>query len=101
MSKMNKLAMELEEQASELGFESLEQAEQAGYEVDYENAKLIEPQEAAHEAWLKEKEQVLSGLKSLIEFEDFQEKMLGDEYIDTGAKEILKRACDFVEKGEC
>lgn len=66
MSKMSELAMELEEQASELGFESLEQAEQAGYEVDYENAKLIEPQEAAHKAWLKERDEVLGGLINLM-----------------------------------
>lgn len=65
MSKMSELAMELEEQASELGFESLEQAEQAGYEVDYENAKLIEPQEAAHKAWLKERDEVLEEQKRL------------------------------------
>lgn len=67
MSKMSELAMELEEQATELGFESLEQAKQAGYEVDYENAKLIEPQEAAHEAWLKERDEVLHLLESVKE----------------------------------
>lgn len=100
MSKISQLHAELSEQASELGFESLGEAEQAGYGVDWGTGKLIEPQELAHEAWLKEKEQVLNGLKSLIEFENFQEKMLGDEYIDTGEKEILKRACDFIKKGE-
>lgn len=67
MSKLSQLHAELSEQAAELGFESIEQAEQAGYEVDYENARLIEPQEAAHEAWLKEREQVLEELRILHE----------------------------------
>lgn len=103
-SKLSQLYMELSEQASELGFESLGEVEQAGYGVDWEKAKLTkieDEQEKAHKAWLEEKEQVLNGLKSLVEFEDFQEKMLGDEYVDTGVKEILKRACDFIKKGEC
>lgn len=107
MSKMSEIAMELDDQAIELGFESYEEAIAKGYDVCYgeEGAYLYKPQPEdeqlkAHKAWLKEKEQVLNELKSLIEFEDFQEKMLGDEYVDTGEKEILKRACDFIKKGE-
>ena len=38
---MSQLHAELSEQASELGFESIGEAEQAGYGVDWENAKLI------------------------------------------------------------
>ena len=41
MSKMSQLHAELSEQAYELGFESLGEAEQAGYGVDWEHAKLI------------------------------------------------------------
>lgn len=97
MSKMNKLAMELEEQASELGFESLEQAEQAGYEVDYENAKLIEPQEAAHKAWLKERDEVLHLLESV------KEEIINLNGGDNNhvAIDELDYVIDFVEKGEC
>ena len=37
MSKMSQLHAELSEQASELGFESIEQAEANGYEVKFED----------------------------------------------------------------
>lgn len=65
MSKMSQLHAELSEQAAELGFESLGEAEQAGYGVDWENAKLIkveDEQDKAHEAWLAEKSACLAGL---------------------------------------
>lgn len=42
MSKMSQLHAELSEQASQLGFHSIEEAEINGYEVDYENATLVE-----------------------------------------------------------
>ena len=93
MSKMSELAMELEEQASELGFESLEQAEQAGYEVDYENAKLIEPQEAAHKAWLKERDEVLEELKNLHEY------FVEDD--DLHYSIVVAKAIKLLENGEC
>lgn len=69
MSKLSQLHAELSEQAAELGFESLGEAEQAGYGVDWENAKLIkveDEQEKAHEAWLKERDEVLGGLINLM-----------------------------------
>lgn len=62
MSKMSQLHAELSEQAAELGFESLGEAEQAGYGVDWENGKLVKVEdelEKAHEAWLKERDDVL------------------------------------------
>lgn len=68
MSKMSQLHAELSEQAYELGFESIGEAEQAGYGVDWENAKLIkvgDEQEKAHEAWLERKEQVLHNLETV------------------------------------
>ena len=66
MSKMSQLHAELSEHASELGFESIEDAERAGYKVDYDNATLMSPEEQAHEAWLKEREEVLGGLMNLM-----------------------------------
>lgn len=69
MSKLSQLHAELSEQAAELGFESLGEAEQAGYGVDWENAMLIkmdDEQDKAHEAWLKEQEVVLGGLMNLM-----------------------------------
>lgn len=69
MSKLSQLHAELSEQASELGFESLGEAEQAGYGVDWENGKLVKVEDEldkAHEAWLKEQEIVLGGLMNLM-----------------------------------
>lgn len=65
MSKMSQLHAELSEQAYELGFESIGEAEQAGYGVDWEKHKLIDPQDLAHEAWLKEQKKVIEELKDV------------------------------------
>lgn len=83
MSKMSDIHLDLTEQANELGFESIGEAEQAGYGVDWENIKLIkvedetptwckryerydEEQDKAHEAWLKEQQIVLGDLMNLM-----------------------------------
>ncbi len=93
MSKMSQLHADLTEQAYGLGFESIEDAERNGYEVDYVNAKLYKPdeQEQAHEAWLEEKRQVLNELVDVI----------NDGELDWG--EIVRKvehAIEFIEKGE-
>ena len=41
MSKMSQLYTELTEQANELGFEYINEAEQHGYNVDYTEHKLV------------------------------------------------------------
>lgn len=93
MSKLSQLHAELSEQAYELGFESLSEAEQAGYGVDWENAKLIkieDEQEQAHLAWLKEREEVVADLERLI-----------TAY--AGAEAVTKpvrKAINFIMKGE-
>lgn len=96
MSKMSQLHAELSEQAYELGFESIGEAEQAGYGVDWENAKLIkveDEQDKAHEAWLKERNEVLSIIESVKE--DIVELNNGDnEHV---AIDELNRVIDFVE----
>lgn len=69
MSKIGNVAMELDEQAAELGFESLQQALDAGCEVEYGsggNSELVEPLVAAHRAWEAEKKKVLEGLDYLL-----------------------------------
>lgn len=75
---MSQLAMELEEQAAELGFESLEQAQNNGYEVisDGKFAKLVKSEteeEKAHEAWLKEKEDAINRLELTLENVDLDD----------------------------
>lgn len=80
MSKMSMLHAELSEQASDLGFETLGDALANGYEVDYENAKLIGPQEMAHEAWLKERDEVLGDLMNLMTHQAFDHAIIERAY---------------------
>lgn len=93
MSKMSEIAMELDDQAVELGFESYEEAIAKGYEVDYEERKLVNPyvldreQEKAHEAWLKEKEIVVGGLTNLLIHKVFD-------------FDIIEHAIKFIKEGE-
>ena len=56
MSKMSQIHMDLSEQASELGFESIEQAEANGYEVKFEdgNAFLVPDVNKAYEELAEE-----------------------------------------------
>lgn len=72
MSKMSQLHLELSEQAYELGFKSIEEAEACGYMVVYleDRAELLprDPLEQLNEAykeWLKEKEKILEEQKEL------------------------------------
>lgn len=90
MSKMSQLYAELSEQAAELGFESIGEAEQAGYGVDWNNAKLIkveDEQDKAHEAWLKERDIVLGDLMNLMVHKAYDHS-------------IIERAYNFIRKGE-
>ena len=98
MSKMSWLHVELTEKANELGFESIEEAEQNGYEISMDGmTPTLKPNtkkqlELAHKAWLKEKQQVLDELTDVI----------NDGELDWG--EIVRRvehALEFIEKGEC
>lgn len=99
MSKMSQLHMELSESASDLGFSSIEEAEQAGYRPDYNLGKMVydttKELNEAHEAWEKEKHQVLHILESvksdIIDLND------GDNHV---AIDELDYVIDFIEKGE-
>lgn len=97
---MSQLHAELSEQASELGFESIEEAEAKGYVVRYsgQEAFLVpnvdKELEEAHKAWLKEREEVITGLKKI--YDGYVE---GD-YKTNGEKEILKTVINFIVKGE-
>lgn len=97
MSKMSQLHAELTEQAYELGFESIGEAEQAGYGVDWENHKLIkieDEQDKAHEAWLKERGELLERL------EKKQEKLKRMLCDDTGLYDLVTDTINFIKKGE-
>lgn len=65
---MSQIAMELDQKAAELGFESLQEALDAGCEVEYGPAgqsELVEPLVAAHRAWEAEKEEALNAIDHL------------------------------------
>lgn len=94
MSKMSQLHAELSEQASELGFESIGEAEQAGYGVDCNRGKLVDGRELAHEAWLKERDELLERLEKK---QDKLKRMLCD---DTGLYAIITDVINFIKKGE-
>ena len=91
MSKISQLHAELTEQAYDLGFESIEDAERNGYEVDYLNAKLYKPdeQEQAHEAWLKETQDLLKRVDKVWKDPTY------DQLID-----LVNELVCFIKKGE-
>lgn len=116
MSKMSQLHAELSEQAYDLGFRSIEEAEANGYVIDYENQKLVQSKELqeknlveaidgldklqkelekAHEEWLKEKEDVINDLKKLR-----SECFVSDDLTIDEKMAIINRTINFIEKGE-
>lgn len=64
MSKMSQLAMELDEQAAEMGYESYQAALNAGCEVV--DNRLLNPMEATHRSLLRSKEEILNDLDFVI-----------------------------------
>ena len=115
MSKMSQLHAELSEQAYELGFKSIEEAEANGYVVDYEKQKLVQSNELqeknlveaidgldklqkelekAHEEWLKERDSLLKRLNDLG-FEIVKKKQAPVEWA-----KLIFEAVEFIKKGE-
>ena len=98
MSKMSQLHAELTEQAYDLGFESIEEAEANGYHINYcdNQVKLTldmaKAQEQAHEAWLKEKDILLRALT------ETQREAEDDGRTDDAC--VIRNAIEFIKKGE-
>ena len=119
MSKMSQAHAELEEQAYEYGFNSLQEALDTGaYEVVYgpyrayldKKLQSMEPQlkaqkaeleeryktlvelNKAHEAWLKEKEVQLERLDAAVGYLEMIK--------EAEVAKIVKDAVDFIKKGE-
>lgn len=102
MSKMSQLHAELTEQANEMGYATIEDAERDGCHVsqDLVNGvftllpkdvfKLESDLEDAHNNWLKEREEVLGELISVY----------NDIDITIDYKKYIKHAIDFIKKGE-
>lgn len=96
MSKMSQLHAELTEQANEMGYATIEDAERDGYHIVQDlvdgifTLEKIDGREQAHKNWLKEREEVLGELISV--YNDI------DMTIDY--KKYIKHAIDFIKKGE-
>lgn len=98
MSKIGNVAMELEDKAAELGFESLQEALDAGCTVEYGSdgqSELVEPLVAAHRAWEKEKEEVIEGLENVSIFHNSELEKPGEYEKDDYA---ILRAIKFIKE---
>ena len=87
---MSQLHAELSEQANELGFQSIEDAQAHGYDIDYEKGTLVDGRELAHKDWLERKERILAKLKQL------SEAYKGAESITS----VVEEAIEFIKEGE-
>lgn len=96
MSKMSNIAMELDERAVELGFADHLEAMANGYDwgVGEDGVAFLfkaeDEQEKAHEAWLKERDEVLNDLDIVAH----------SDSVPFEHKEIVKQAIEFIRKGE-
>lgn len=103
MSKMSQLHAELEEQAYEKGYESLDEALNDGATIigetlvtrdDLPSRKAVDERQQAHEAWLKEREEVIRELKLTLTEMGF------DKNDTTVYYNRIASALKFIEEGE-
>lgn len=94
MSKMSNIALELDEHAVELGFTDHLEALANGYgwRIDENKIarlfKLKDPQDEAHEAWLKERDDILDDLEHL---KNIYKEVKPDE-------DIVERTINFIKE---
>ena len=99
MSKMSELHRELSEQAYDMGYQSLGEAEQMGCEVDWENQRLIPPEEAAHNAQSSERDKIVEEL--IILRDDAADLAMGTgTHTDEWSKVALlaDKVADYIKK---
>ena len=96
MSKIGEVNLDLQEQANELGFETVQEAIDNGYTVLYikpDVVKLVRKEEyelhEAHKAWLHEKETISNKLSLAAAVAE-----------NKAIAQVLEEAKDFIEKGE-
>ena len=98
MSKMSQLHAELTSQAYELGYTTLEDAFNDGWEVDYDQLRLrkvVDIQEEAHRAWLKERSELMKDADNLLSDTENYEPTAYDEL-----RIMVNRLLEFIKKGE-
>ena len=89
--------IQLQECAEELGFSTITEALDAGYHEVQDlvagtfTLEKLDEQEKAHEAWLKERDDILDDLEHL---KNIYKEVKPDE-------DIIERTINFVKKGEC
>lgn len=104
MSKMSQLHAELEEQAYEYGYESLDAALQDGCAITAHGGLVpseetlrhiaAEEHQKAHEAWLEEKKVLVGDLRNLLI------GMHASGRSDSTDYAIIEHALEFIAKGE-
>lgn len=101
MSKMSQLHAELEQQAYEKGYESLDEALNDGATIvgealltkdDFPPQKTQDEILKAHKAWLEEKKDQLERLDAAVEYLEMIK--------EAEVAKIVKDAIDFIKKGE-
>lgn len=89
---IGQIQAELEEAAAELGFSSLEEAQEAGCTVEWhkDSAELVEPLEAAHRAFEAEKQVLIKGLDRVAD-------RMGNG-IEPEDLDLIERAKQFIKE---
>ena len=96
MSKIGQFNLDLQEQANELGFSTVQEATDNGYVIIYDKddeAKLMKHEDwqhlQAHNAWLIERETILNELR-----------MLANVHLPNAVRNVIGETIEFIEKGE-
>lgn len=96
MSKTDKVNLDLQEQANELGFSTVQSAIDNGYTAVYHEdgeVELMKSEEwhhlQAHNEWLMERETILNKLR-----------MLADAHLPNVVRDVIGETINFIEKGE-
>ena len=97
MSKIGGVNLDLQEQANELGFSTVQEALDNGYTCIFNmngEFKLVSNTDKAHEdahrAWIAERDAVLDEL----------EMLMSAEAADTVTRKVAKDAIEFIKRGE-
>lgn len=95
MSKIGRVNLQLQEEANELGYDTVQEAIADGWEANEVAATLTKKDELeeAHEAWLKEKKKVLGYIRDI-------QDMLEDVYQDGNLYKKAVEVAKFIERGE-
>lgn len=96
MSNIGKVNLDLQEQANELGFSTVQEAVDNGYVIVYgedDEARLMKNEDwqhlQAHNEWLIERETILNELR-----------MLADVHLPNAVRNVIGETIKFIEKGE-